>query len=331
MARKIQFDTHGGPEVLHLVDEAIPSPGEDEVLIRVYAAGLNYIDTYHRSGYYPVPSLPSGIGLEGAGVIEKVGAHVEDRQVGQRVAFVVTTPGTYAEYRTVPAKDIVLLPDDIEFETAAGMMLKGMTARYLLRQTYPLTSGETILVHAAAGGVGLILCQWAAHLGATVIGTVGSLEKAELARKNGCHVPVLYREEDVEQRVKEVTGGEGVSVVYDSVGKDTLETSIRTLRQRGLLVSFGQSSGAVAGFDPVLLSQNGSLYLTRPTLFDYIRRREELEENSQELFSVIRSGAVKIPVRRRYQLDEAAEAHRALEARETTGSTVFLVDQEFSK
>ncbi|MFW6228355.1 MAG: quinone oxidoreductase family protein, partial [Alkalispirochaeta sp.] len=207
-----------------------------------------------------------------------------------------------------------------------GMMLKGMTARYLLRQTYPVSAGETILVHAAAGGVGLILCQWAAYLGATVIGTVGSQEKAELARANGCHHPVLYREENVIDRVREITGGDGVAVVYDSVGKDTFEASMQCLRPRGLLVSFGQSSGAITAFDPVLLSRNGSLFMTRPTLFHYIAAREELEENSRELFSVVQGGNVKIPVMQRYHLDEASEAHRALEARETTGSTVFVID-----
>lgn len=326
MAKKIEFTTHGGPKVLHVTDVAIPEPNEGEVLVHLRAAGLNYIDTYHRTGYYPVPTLPSGIGLEGAGTIEAVGPGVQGWKTGDRVAFVVTSLGTYAEYRTVPAKDLVRLPEDIDYTSAAGMMLKGMTARYLLRQTYPLTSDESILVHAAAGGVGLILCQWAAYLGATVIGTVGSPEKAELARENGCHHPVLYREEDVVERVREITNGAGVSVVYDSVGKDTIEISLQSLRPRGLLVSFGQSSGPVAGFDPVLLSRYGSLYLTRPTLFHYIAEREELDENSDELFSVTRSGAVTIPVRQTYPLEDAAEAHRALEARETTGSTVFLIE-----
>jgi NADPH:quinone reductase len=326
MSRYVQFSSHGGPEVLTLAERDIPSPREGEVTVRLHAAGLNYIDTYHRTGYYPVPALPSGIGLEGSGVIAAVGEGVSGWKEGQRVAFVVTSLGSYADHRTVPADRLVALPDDIDFEDAAGMMLKGMTARYLLRQTYPVSSEETILVHAAAGGVGLILCQWAAYLGVTIIGTVGSPEKAELARQNGCTHTVLYRDEDVVQRVREITDGAGVSAVYDSVGKDTLEQSLQCLRSRGLLVSFGQSSGPVQGFDPVLLSRHGSLYLTRPTLFHYVAEREELEENSAELFSVVRSGAVKIPVNQRYPLDQAAEAHRALEARETTGSTIFVMD-----
>ncbi len=326
MAQFVQFSQYGGPEVLTLTEGPKPDPPEGEVRIRVYAAGLNYIDTYHRTGYYPVPRLPSGIGVEGAGVVDRIGPGVTQWKTGQRVAFVITRLGAYAQYQNVPADRLVPIPDDVDFESAAGMMLKGMTARYLLRQTYPVSSEETILVHAAAGGVGLILCQWARYLGATVIGTVGSPEKAELAREHGCDYPVLYRSENVVERVREVTEGKGVSVVYDSVGKDTMEQSLQCLRPRGLLVSFGQSSGAVHGFDPVLLSRHGSLYLTRPTLFHYIADREELEENSHELFSVVRSGAVRIPVNQRYTLEEAAEAHRALENRETTGSTVFIVD-----
>ncbi|MFA7566104.1 MAG: quinone oxidoreductase [Alkalispirochaeta sp.] len=326
MAQYVQFSKHGGPEVLTLAEGPKPEPGPGEVRVRLIAAGLNYIDTYHRTGYYPVPKLPSGIGLEGAGVVDALGSGVTDWKTGQRVAFVVTSLGSYAQFRTVPADRLVVLPDRMEFEQAAGMMLKGMTARYLLRQTYPVSSGETILVHAAAGGVGLILCQWAAFLGATVIGTVGSPEKAELARKNGCAYPVLYREEDVVERVRDITGGAGVSAVYDSVGKDTLTQSLQCLRPRGLLVSFGQSSGPVDQFDPVLLSRHGSLFMTRPTVFHYVATREELEENTAELFSVVQSGDVTIPVNQRYTLDQAAEAHRALENRETTGSTVFLID-----
>ena len=317
MQRGIQFDHHGGPEVLAYREIPIPEPTSDEVLVRVHAAGLNYIDTYHRTGYYPVPSLPSGLGVEGAGVVEGT-----DR----RVAFAVRSLGTYQQYRTVPRDQVVDLPDEITFEAAAAMMLKGMTARYLLRQTYPVRSGDTILVHAAAGGVGLVLCQWAAYLGATVIGTVGSDEKADLAREHGCTHPILYRTENVVERVREITDGEGVAVVYDSVGKDTFEDSLACLRPRGLMVTFGQSSGPVTGFDPVVLSRNGSLYLTRPTLFDYVAERESLEENSRELFDVVLSGNVKIPVRQSFPLSEAAEAHRALESRRTTGSTVLLVE-----
>ncbi len=313
----VQFDRHGGPEVLQFRDTERPTPSGDEVLVRVHAAGLNYIDTYHRSGYYPVPSLPSGLGVEGAGVVEGT-----DR----RVAFVVPSPGTYQQYRTVPASQLVDLPDDIDFDQAAAMMLKGMTARYLLRQTFPVSADHTVLVHAAAGGVGLILCQWASYLGARVIGTVGSPEKAHLAAENGCAYPILYREEDVVERVREITAGDLADVVYDSVGKDTFEKSMQCLKPRGLMVTFGQSSGAVEGFDPVLLSRHGSLFLTRPTLFHYVAEREELEENARELFEVVRDGRVSIPVRQRFPLSGAAEAHRALQSRSTTGSTVLVVD-----
>ncbi|MFO8043187.1 MAG: quinone oxidoreductase [Alkalispirochaeta sp.] len=313
----IQIDQHGGPQVLAYREIETPTPQPGEVLVRVHAAGLNYIDTYHRTGYYPVPALPTGLGVEGAGVVE---------ETGRRVAFAVPSLGTYQQYRCVPEEQLVDLPSQISFEQAAAMMLKGMTARYLLRQTYPVSAGDTILVHAAAGGVGLVLCQWAAYLGVTVIGTVGSEEKAQLAREHGCSYPILYRTENVVDRVREITGGTGVDVVYDSVGKDTFDDSLRCLRPRGLMVTFGQSSGAVTAFDPVKLSRNGSLFLTRPTLFHYVAQRQELEENSAELFQVVLDGHVKIPVRQRYPLKDAARAHEALEARETTGSTVLIVD-----
>lgn len=317
MGYGIQIDEHGGPEVLTYRDIPTPEPGPGEVLVRVHAAGLNFIDTYHRTGYYPVPGLPTGLGVEGAGVVEGT-----DR----RVAFAVPSIGTYQQYRTVPESQLVDLPAEISFEQAAAMMLKGMTARYLLRQTYPVSSGDVLLVHAAAGGVGLVLCQWANYLGATVIGTVGSEEKAELARAHGCHHPILYRSEDVVSRVREITDGAGVDVVYDSVGRDTFTQSLQCLRQRGLMVTFGQSSGAVEAFDPVQLSRAGSLFLTRPTLFHYIAERSELEENSGELFEVVSGGHVEIPVRQRFPLKDAADAHRALEARRTTGSTILVVD-----
>ncbi|MEX2442915.1 MAG: quinone oxidoreductase [Alkalispirochaeta sp.] len=313
----VQIDDHGGPEVLSYREIEIPTPQPGEVLVRVHAAGLNYIDTYHRTGYYPVPELPTGLGVEGAGVVE---------ETGRRVAFAIPSLGTYQQYRCVPEEQLVDLPPQLGFEEAAAMMLKGMTVRYLLRQTYPVSAGDTILVHAAAGGVGLILCQWAAYLGVTVIGTVGSEEKAQLAREHGCTYPILYRRENVVDRVKEITGSRGVEVVYDSVGKDTFEDSLRCLRPRGLMVTFGQSSGAVAAFDPVSLSRNGSLFLTRPTLFHYVAQREELEENSSELFDAVLNGHVNIPVRQRYPLKDAAQAHRALEERRTTGSTVLIVD-----
>lgn len=326
MAYAVQCDKPGGPEVMDYRIVEVRDPGPGEVRVRVYAAGLNYIDVYHRTGYYPVPSLPTGLGVEGAGIIDAVGEGVTRWKGGERVVYVSGPPGAYAQYHCIPEDRPVRLPEDVEFEEGAAMLLKGMTARYLLRQTYPVSSEEVVLIHAAAGGVGRILCQWAHHLGATVIGTVGSEKKAEIAREAGCDYPVLYREEPVQKRVEQITGGEGVSVVYDSVGKDTFEESLRSLRSRGLLVSFGQSSGAIEGFDPVLLSRNGSLYLTRPSLFDYIGTREELEENAAELFDVVRGGAVVIPVGRRYKLAEVAEAHRALENRETSGSTVFVVE-----
>lgn len=313
----VQIDQHGGPEVLSYRQIEVPTPQPGEVLVRVHAAGLNYIDTYHRTGYYPVPALPTGLGVEGAGIVE---------ETGRRVAFAVPSLGTYQQYRCVPETQLVDLPSQINFEQAAAMMLKGMTARYLLRQTYPVSAGDTILVHAAAGGVGLVLCQWASHLGVTVIGTVGSEEKAELAREHGCAYPIQYRTENVVDRVREITDGRRVDVVYDSVGKDTFEDSLQCLRPRGLMVTFGQSSGAVTAFDPVKLSRNGSLFLTRPTLFHYVAQREELEENSSELFDVVLKGDVKIPVRQRYPLKDTAQAHAALEARQTTGSTVLIVD-----
>lgn len=326
MAFAIQCEKHGGPEVMEYREVPLRDPGPGEVRVRVHAAGLNYIDVYHRTGYYPSPALPIGLGMEGAGVVDAVGPGVTLWAGGERVAYVAGPPGAYAQYHTVKADRLVRLPSDLDFEQAAAMMLKGMTVRYLLRQTYPVRAGETILVHAAAGGVGLILCQWARHLGATVIGTVGSREKAEIARDAGCTHPVLYREDSVVEAVHEITGGEGVGVVYDSVGQDTFEQSLACLRPRGLMVSFGQSSGAVDAFDPVLLSRNGSLYLTRPTIFDYTGTRDELMENAQELFSVVSDGAVQIPVRGRFPLAEAARGHQALENRQTTGSTVFVVE-----
>lgn len=313
----IQIDRHGGPEVLEYREFPTPTPGPGEVLVRVHAAGLNFIDTYHRTGYYPVPQLPAGLGVEGAGVVDGT-----DR----RVAFAIPSAGTYQQYRCVPTSQLVDIPEEIGFEQAAAMMLKGMTARYLLRQTYPVSSGDTVLIHAAAGGMGTILVQWASYLGATVIGTVGSAEKAELTRAGGCDYPILYREENVVERVREITDGAGVDVVYDSVGRDTFDASLQCLRPRGLMVTFGQSSGAVEAFDPVQLSRAGSLFLTRPTLFHYIAEREELEENSRELFDVVSGGNVEIPVRQTFPLKDAAEAHRALEARKTTGSTVLIVD-----
>jgi NADPH2:quinone reductase len=284
---------------------------------------VNFIDTYHRTGLYPV-ALPAVLGSEAAGVVEAVGEGVTTVAKGDRVAYATGPMGSYAEARNVPAANLVRVPSGIDDQLAAASMLKGLTAQYLVRQTWRLERDEICLVHAAAGGVGLILCQWAKHLGATVIGTVGSEEKAKLAREHGCDHVVLYRTEDVPARVRELTNGAGVPVVYDSVGKDTFASSLDCLRPRGLMVTFGQSSGAVPPFDPRLLSQKGSLYLTRPTLGDYVRARADLETTARELFEVIASGAVRVRVAQTYPLRDADRAHRDLEARKTTGSTVLL-------
>ncbi len=328
MARVILFSEPGGPEVLYTDDVTLGDPGPGEARVRQYAAGLNFIDTYHRSGYYPVPGLPSPIGVEGAGVVASVGPGVSIVAPGDRVAYVSSSLGAYADERIMDADSLVRLPDGVSFASAAAMMLKGMTARYLLRETYAVQRGDTIVVHAAAGGVGSILVQWAHLLGATVIGTVGSREKADRVAALGCDRPVLYREESLSEVVREITGGEGVPVVYDSVGRDTFEESLKSLRIRGTLVSFGQSSGPVPPLEPRLLTQNGSLYLTRPSLFHYVTAREELEENTEELFAVTQQGTVSIPVNHTFPLEEAADAHRALEARETTGSTVLEIAAE---
>ena len=284
----------------------------------------NFIDVYHRTGLYPVPSLPAVLGMEAAGVVEAVGPGVTGLKTGDRVAYGGGPLGAYAEARLIPADRVVKLPDAIPDKTAAAMMLQGMTAHYLLRRTYRVKAGETILIHAAAGGVGLIACQWAKALGVTVIGTVGSPEKAELARAHGCDHPVLYRSEDFVARVKEITRGEGVPVVYDSVGKDTFLRSLDCLRPLGMMVLFGQSSGPVPPIDLGLLAQKGSLYVTRPTLMVYVAKRPDLEAAATELFQVVTEGKVKIEVNQTYPLKDTARAHRDLEARKTTGSTVLL-------
>lgn len=321
----IRFQSYGDPSVMKWeeVELAPPCPGEAQVRHR--AVGLNFIDTYHRTGFYPVGNLPATPGLEGAGVVEAIGEGVTEVSVGQRVAYAGGPLGAYAEMRNIPAERLVPLPDDITDEQAAAMMLQGMTVEYLLRRTYRVEGGETILFHAAAGGVGLIACQWARHLGVTVIGTVSSEEKAELARAHGCEHPVIYTREDFVQRVRELTGGEGVPVVYDSVGKDSFIGSLDCLRPRGLLVSFGQSSGAVPPLDTGILNQKGALYLTRPSLMWYTRSRDELLSSAASLFDVVRSGAVSIEVNQRFPLSEAAQAHSALEGRKTTGSTILTV------
>lgn len=321
--KAIRISETGGPEVMKLVDVEVGKPGPGEVRVRQTAVGLNYIDTYHRTGLYPVP-LPSGIGLEAAGVVEEAGEGVSVLKPGDRVAYGTGPIGAYAEMRNLPANRLTKLPDAISDETAAGMMLKGMTARYLLRATYVVKPGETILLHAAAGGVGLIMSQWAKALGATVIGTVGSDAKAEIARAHGCDHVINYSTEDTVARVRELTGGKGVPVVYDGVGKDTLTTSLDCLRPRGMLVSFGNASGPVRALDLMLLSSKGSLYVTRPTLMAYTASDEELRETAEDLVNIVASGKVRIPVNQRYALADVVAAHRDLESRKTTGTTVLL-------
>ncbi|WP_316227232.1 quinone oxidoreductase [Bradyrhizobium sp. SZCCHNR1047] len=324
MTNAIRFHKTGGPEVLTWEQIEVGKPGPGEARIRHTAVGLNFIDIYNRSGLYPV-QLPSGLGSEGAGVIEELGEGVTDLKVGDRVAYGSSPLGAYSEARLMPAALLLKLPDDIDDKTAAAMMLKGLTAQYLIRQTYRVKAGETILLHAAAGGVGLILSQWAKHLGATVIGTVSSDDKAQLARAHGCEHTIIYTREDFVARVGEITGGKKVPVVYDSVGKDTFLKSLDCLAPLGYAVLFGQSSGAVDPLNLGLLAQKGSLFVTRPTLFTYAAKRESLVAMANELFDVVKSGAVKIEVNQTYPLKDAARAHADLAARKTTGSTVFLV------
>jgi NADPH2:quinone reductase len=321
----IRIHEHGDPSVMQWEAIDLPAPDLGEAQVRHHAVGLNFIDVYHRTGLYPVPSLPSGLGMEAAGVVVSVGEGVTEVAQGDRVAYATPPVGAYAEARNLSADRLVKLPETISFEQAAAMMLQGMTAEYLLRRTHAVQAGETILVHAAAGGVGLIACQWAKHLGATVIGTVGSDAKAEIAHAHGCDHPIVYTREDTVARVREITGGKGVPVVYDSVGKDSFEKSLDCLTPRGLLVSFGQSSGKVPPLDIGTLSAKGSLYLTRPTLMSYTASRAELLESANSLFDVVASGAVRIEINQSFPLREAADAHRALEARRTTGSTVLTV------
>ena len=323
MVNAIRIAANGGPEVLELVEVEVGEPGPGEARVRHHAIGLNYIDTYYRSGLYKL-ALPSGLGQEGAGVVEAVGEGVTHVAPGDRVAYAGGPPGAYSEARVMPAQQLVRLPDAISFETGAAMMLQGLTVQYLFRQTYELKPGQTILFHAAAGGVGLIACQWARALGVNPIGTVGSDEKAELARAHGAAHVINYNTEDVVARVLDITGGAKVPVVYDSVGKDTFIRSLDCLQPRGLMVSFGNASGAVPPFALSELASRGSLYITRPTLFAYASDREKLEAMAAELFEMVGSGKVKIEVRQRFALADAAEAHRALEGRRTLGSTVLL-------
>ena len=323
MPHAIRIHQTGGPEVLCWEEVDVPAPAAGEATVRHHAVGLNFIDTYHRTGLYPLP-LPAGIGLEGAGVVEAVGTGVTEVKVGDRVAYAGGPVGAYAEVRNIPAHRLLKLPENIGFNTAAAMMLQGLTAAYLLRRTYRVQVGDAVLIHAAAGGVGLIACQWAKALGATVIGTVGSPAKAELARAHGCDHVINYSTEDFTQRVREITGGEGVPVVYDGVGKDTFMGSLDSLRPLGMLVTYGNASGPVPPFDLLLLSQKGSLFVTRPTIVHYTAKRADLEALGAELFDVVGSGKVRIEVNQTYALKDAAQAHRDLEARKTTGSTILL-------
>ena len=320
--KAICFEQVGGPEVLQFIDVELPAPGRGIARVKHTAVGVNFIDTYHRTGLYKLP-LPSGLGSEAAGVVEAVGEGVSNVKPGDRVAY-AGAMGAYAEANNVPADRLVKIPAGVSDETAAAAMLKGMTAQYLLKRTYPVKRGETILFHAAAGGVGLIAGQWAKHLGATVIGTVGSDEKVALAKENGSAHVLNTRKEDWVKRVREITGGVGVPVVYDSIGKDTFMGSLDCLQVRGMMVSFGNASGAVPPFEAGILSAKGSLYLTRPTLMSYTRNAKELQETADDLFAVIASGAVKIAIHQRFKLSEARKAHEALHSRNTTGATILI-------
>ena len=324
MAKRIQFQAHGGPEVLEFVDYQPAEPGPQQVRVRNQAIGLNFIDTYYRGGLYPLPELPSGLGNEGAGVIDAVGSEVNHFNVGDRVAYGTGPLGAYSELHVLPAANVVKLPDDISFEKAAAVMLKGLTVQYLLRQTYELKGGETILFHAAAGGVGTLACQWAKALGVKLIGTVSSPDKAALAKKNGAWATIDYSYEDVAQRVLELTDGKKCPVVYDGVGKDTWLTSLDCIAPRGLMVSFGNASGAVTGVNLGILSQKGSLYVTRPTLATYANTAENLQKMADELFEMIRSGKIEVDIRQRFALKDAAKAQIELSARRTTGSTILV-------
>jgi len=320
--KAIRFAEPGGPEVLKFVDVELPAPGSGEVRVRHTAIGVNYIDTYHRSGLYKLP-LPSGLGSEAAGVVEAIGPGVSDLEAGDRVAYAGTL-GSYAQANNVPAARLIKLPSTLSDEVAAAALLKGMTAQYLLKRTFRVQPGQTILFHAAAGGVGLIACQWAKHLGAIVIGTVGSDEKVSLARESGCAHVLNTVSADWVKRVREITNGEGVPVVYDSIGKDTWSGSLDCLAVRGMMVSFGNASGAVPAFEPGILSAKGSLYLTRPTLMHYTRTSEELQQTADDLFAVLAKGIVKVQVRQRFRLSEARAAHEALHSRRTIGATVLI-------
>ncbi len=323
MVKAIRINRVGGPEVMELVEVDLPPPGPGEVRMRHAAIGLNYIDVYHRTGLYPQP-LPGALGVEGAGVVEEVGEGVTDFKAGDRVAYGGRPLGSYSEARNIPASQILLLPKQIEFDTAAAMMLQGLTVQYLFHRTVPLKAGDTILFHAAAGGVGLIACQWARVKGINLIGTVGSEEKAALAIENGASHVINYNRENFTERVKELTDGKGVSAVYDSIGKDTFIGSLDCLQPLGTMVSFGNASGPVPPFSLSELASRGSLFVTRPTLMTYAAQREDLEAMAKSLFGVVSSGEVKIDIRQRYALADVQQAHRDLEARKTTGSSILL-------
>jgi NADPH2:quinone reductase len=324
MVAAVRVHKHGGPEALTFEDIDVPAPGQGQIKIRQHACGVNFIDTYFRMGAYPSPvGMPFVSGNEGAGEVIAVGPDVTDFKVGDRVAYVVTLGG-YAVERLLPAERAVKLPDAIGYEQAAGMMLKGMTVQYLLNRTFKVGKGSIVLIHAAAGGVGMIACQWANHLGATVIGTVGSQAKADLAKRNGAHHTILYRDEDFVSRVKEITSGKLCDVVYDGIGKDTFPASLDCIRPLGMFASFGSASGQIDAFNINILQTKGSLFATRPTLNHYIARREDLTATAQDLFDKVGSGAVKIPVNQKYPLKDAAKAHRDLEGRGTTGSTILI-------
>jgi NADPH2:quinone reductase len=324
VSNAIRIHKNGGPEELRFENVEVGEPGPDEVRVRHTAIGLNFTDIHHRTGRYPGPGFPLVIGMEAAGVVEAAGAGVRDLKRGDRVAYAGSSPGTYCQLRIMNPARLVKLPDWLDDETAAAVMLKGLTAQYLIRSAYPVARGDTVLIHAAAGGVGLIMCQWARHLGATVIGTVSSPEKAELARAHGCEHPIVSTKEDVAARVRELTGGKMLPVVFDSVGAATFETSLACLRRRGMVVSFGSASGPVPPLDIFRLNRMGSLYVTSAGLADYIAERSELLQRADELFEAVKSGAVRVAINRRYPLAEAARAHRDLEARRTTGSSIIL-------
>lgn len=323
MVHAIRIHEHGGPDKLVWEEVDVGAPGAGEIRVKHHAVGLNYIDTYQRGGLYPLPSLPAVMGMEGAGEVVAVGTGVSEFSPGDRVAY-ANPMGSYAEERLMPAERAVKLPDAVEYQTAAAMMLQGMTVRYLLRETYKVGSDTTLLFHAAAGGVGLIACQWAKHLGATIIGTAGSDEKVALAKEHGCTHGINYNTENFVDRVKEITDGKGVDVVYDSIGAATYPASLDCLKPLGLFVTFGNASGPIKSIEPGILAAKGSLFLTRPTLFTYTASREDLVANANDLFDVVVKGAVKIKVNQTYPLSAAADAHRDLESRKTTGSTVLL-------